>query len=119
MSVPDYKEISAKSRSIGLAAMTKALKNGWNGKDGLQTLNTETAQEQDVNHINIIQLIFNHEFAKALWGEDERTYELHIPFGRDGLDIKYVSPKWQYHLQQMVVADDPVIYLGDNLEGDK
>ena len=36
--------------------------------------------------------IFSHEFAKAFWGE-----------------------QWQYHLQQQVLADDPVIYLKKGL----
>lgn len=44
-----------------------------------------------------IEVIFNHDFAKALWGEAPKR------------------PGWQYHLQQMVVADDPIKYLGDSL----
>lgn len=42
--------------------------------------------------LNIHELIFNHEFAKTFWGEHN----------------------WKYHLQQMVLADDPVIYLGEH-----
>ena len=51
-------------------------------------------------------IIFNHDFAKALWGETqaiirERNYS-HMSF-------------WQYHLQEMVIADDPIKYLGESL----
>lgn len=37
-------------------------------------------------------LIYDHEVAKILWGED-----------------------WQSHLQQMVVADEPIKYLGAHI----
>jgi hypothetical protein len=47
-------------------------------------------------------IIFNHDFAKALWGD--------WPIGSRGK-----RPEWQYHLQQMVVADDPIKYLGENI----
>jgi len=67
----------------------------------------------------ISELIFNHDFAKALWGEElhQETFivpkELNKRFaGTKDLDIK---PTWMYHLQQMVIAEDPVQYLGENL----
>lgn len=50
--------------------------------------------------------IFNHDFAKALWGE-KNGYEL----AGTVVDGKV----WQNHLQQMVIADDPIEYLGENL----
>jgi hypothetical protein len=54
-------------------------------------------------------LIFDHGFAKALWGEVRRIK--HSP----GLKVEYFARDWQHHLQQMVVATDPIKYLGDNL----
>lgn len=56
------------------------------------------------------RVIFNHDFAKALWGDNEvivysDTYE----------DIHEYLPNWQYHLQQMVIANDPIKYLGENI----
>jgi predicted RNA-binding protein len=71
---------------------------------------------------NYLQLIYNHHFAKALWGEDRIftvTYEV-----MNGVDFDnhptYRSvttgiKTWQYHLQQMVIADDPIKYLGENI----
>lgn len=78
------------------------------------------------------ELIFNHDFAKALWGEDWACEWHGHPVGdgdlfcrRDdgkgtvtsicGAAKSVVLQVWQYHLQQMVIADDPIKYLGDNL----
>lgn len=52
------------------------------------------------------QLIFNHGFAKALWGYGK---------GIKQYDVVPDIDAWQYHLQQMVIAEDSVKYLGDNL----
>jgi len=77
-------------------------------------------------------LIFNHDFAKALWGDvptrltitwlkpKQMTHTPRMPAPK----ITDIAPKpgigaplpsWHYHLQQMVIADDPIKYLGDNL----
>jgi hypothetical protein len=55
------------------------------------------------------QLIFNKDFAKALWGEEEHKYDYHS-------DDYRPSTNWQYHLQQMVVAANPIDYLGAHLD---
>lgn len=47
-------------------------------------------------------MLFDHDFAKAFFGAHE-------------IQVEYMEPAWQYHLQQMVIADDPIKYLGDNL----
>lgn len=54
-------------------------------------------------------VIFNHDFAKALFGEG-------IPSNRVWADnnFEYV-PAWKTHLQKMVLADDPIEYLGKHL----
>lgn len=49
--------------------------------------------------------ILSHDFAKALWGE-----ELH--YFSDDCDP---LPLFKYHLQQMVIADNPIEYLGINI----
>ena len=69
------------------------------------------------------EYIFNHDFAKALWGDkqiginysdlnkisDDIFYE--NPDMASGLE----APAYKYHLQQMVIADDPIKYLGENI----
>lgn len=53
-------------------------------------------------------LLFNHDFAKALFANEPaiRIY---------GDAPVVLQPAWQYHLQQMVIADDPIKYLGENI----
>ncbi len=62
-------------------------------------------------HVN--ELIFNHDFAKALWpgyydADLDRTYA-HRPKGFQTREY------WKVRLEEMVIADDPIKYLGDNL----
>lgn len=64
-------------------------------------------------------LLFDHEFAKALFGEEETQRPMTIsgaPFGR--LHVLETKVDWQYHLQQMVVSPDPIAYLGEWLKGE-
>jgi hypothetical protein len=52
-------------------------------------------------------LIYHHEFARCLWGEDR--YEV----GTDHNQIKVHG--WKWHLKNMVIAEDPIDYLGANI----
>jgi hypothetical protein len=67
------------------------------------------------------RLIFSHDFAKALWGEQETsssTPEEHRGqyTGASGDYGAWVTKDgWQHHLQQMVIADNPIKYLGENI----
>ena len=60
-------------------------------------------------------IIFNYDFAKALWGE-HRLYYRDI-FPNDEWNASELLDKcaWHYHLQQMVIAEDPIKYLGENI----
>ena len=68
-------------------------------------------------------LIFNHEFAKALWGEKPWCIDCqeNTVCGRNNVCTncyeRSCGLRWQYHLQQMVIADDPIKYLGEHLDG--
>lgn len=59
--------------------------------------------------------LFNHNFAKALWGEQnyDKT-DIDISALHLLKRIKY-SPAWQIHLMQMVIANDPIEYLRENI----
>lgn len=87
------------------------------------------------------ELVFSHDFARALWGEEhdcgagyhKKREIMHIPERKlsDGsiipakdeeINLDYVAyclhgtqKNWQYHLQQMVIAEDPIKYLGENI----
>lgn len=54
------------------------------------------------NHAEQIQLIFNHRFAKAFWGDGDKEI---YPRQSKGL------LRWQYYLQQMVLEEEPLKYL--------
>lgn len=59
--------------------------------------------------ISEYEIIFNQEFAKALWGVE-------WPDGPGGRGyIGEPTPRWHHFLQEMVIADDPIKYLGENL----
>ena len=65
-------------------------------------------------HWAIPELIFNHEFAKALWGElPKRSADMYdCPQDEIG---QIDTCNWEHHLQQMVIADDSIKYLGENI----
>lgn len=64
--------------------------------------------------------IFSHDFAKAFWGEN--TIEI-CDMGHEYKPDSYhecpdneiyfsrTHIRWQYHLQQMVISEDPIKYL--------
>lgn len=54
------------------------------------------------------RVIFNHDFAKALWGEKPLHWGWHKG--------KY---NWEYHLQMMVIHPNPIDYLREYKERQK
>lgn len=68
--------------------------------------------------LSLNDLIYRHDFAEALWCEQQDCYLLDEHdrwFDQDGLAAEFIGKQWQFHLQNMVLADDPIAYLGDNL----
>jgi hypothetical protein len=88
-------------------AIQKAVDGGWDGTP------------DPYGETSIYDLIFNHDFAKALWGEAHTSDRMPLPneHGYEGsiTPSTPVTRLWEYHLQQMVIADDPIEYLGENL----
>lgn len=75
-----------------------------------------------VMHVNGI--IFDHDFAKALWGEETQFFGLGIfrklwnikqarLCGEDTIPQEY---EWEYRLQQMVLKREPLKYLSKFLK---
>ncbi len=64
-------------------------------------------------HMNFTteQIIFNHDFAKALWGNRETKDH----FGGQVEFYDFGGEDWQYHLMCMVIAENPIEYLGANI----
>ena len=72
------------------------------------------------------RLVFNHDFTRALWGDDIRKYRVSYDYkatltsgggssAKAHLMVVPALDEWQYHLQQMVISKDPIEYLGDNI----
>jgi hypothetical protein len=57
--------------------------------------------------------LFDHIFAKAFWGGEIYDYHEGSPTGEDFWMYK---PSWQYHLQQMVLEENPIRYLEQFLD---
>lgn len=114
-------------------AIQKAIEGGWHTRN-FCTLkgnykHPEDSEFHDLfgswHNISPLDIIFNHDFAKALWGEKKIVIsEVYAPaddedyytFNDHNTPISQeVETAWQYHLQQMVIAEDPIQYLGENL----
>lgn len=133
-------------------AIRKAIDGGWDTTHfstlkGEQYKHPDEAEFHDLtgswHSISPADIIFNHDFAKALWGEDvidptgpvvggeivaitvnaqpwedeeERSTYTERDHAKDVLlNPHRYMPIWQYHLQQMVIAEDPIAYLEQNL----
>jgi len=87
-------------------AIQKAIDGGWDhhviSRPGSFTA-IEISNSFSLIYDQPFETIFNHDFAKAFWGEHDNQMAM------------TAQPNWQYHLQQMVIADDPIKYLGENI----
>ena len=95
-------------------AIQKAIEGGWAVPEvdpcvtAKQILDWYEVGSMSTNEDNYLLFIYSHDFAKALWGE-----EGYYRFDGDTLDT---PTKWQYHLQQIVIAPDPIKYLEEHLD---
>ena len=82
-------------------AIEKAVKNGFNMD---KWWGSKYHRKDKAEYLLMVfqekQLIFSHDFAKAFFG---KTTEWVAETGK--------VERWQIHLQQMVIADDPIKYL--------
>ena len=92
-------------------AIEKAVGNGWKGYDGKQDVllldtgymfNKDWEFKYETLADEPESLIFSHSFAKAFWGGEPCF--CHGDTGSHILD-------WQYHLQQMVLEEEPLLYI--------
>lgn len=100
---PIYNDVdySTAKREVGPSDIT------WVGKADSRGLRSRV-------YTDYPRIIFNHDFAKALWGEARHEERIGNWDEVDKMHSVY-SAEWQYHLQQMVLAEDPREYLKDNL----
>ena len=92
------------------SAFKATIRNGQAWVRWFNDLGDEVIQE--IEHV-----IFNHDFAKALWGEGIRKPEpgkVLMIGSRGNINFVRFFDHWMFHLKQMVIADDPIKYLGEN-----
>ena len=98
------------NKQILETAIQKAIDAGWgpwNAPVTVKQFDHDIFCYIDGERWNYEAFIFNHDFAKALWGE-ERIVNI-----KNYQALKRMG--WQFHLQQMVIAEDSIAYLGENL----
>lgn len=100
--------------------LKKAIEKAYPGKD-YEISPGSYIWIHDTGYSGPFQLIFSHDFAKAFWGEkeffynegraqtDERTAKEVATRENATEFIHYIA--WQFHLQRMVISEDPIKYL--------
>lgn len=110
------------NREILERAIQKAIDNGWRPLkifDRAKAISIQQWQEDHMVEVSILYedddqlkwmrelegIIFDHSFAKALWG-DGGEYSA----GRLGL-----MPLWKWRLANMATVEDRIKYIGENI----
>lgn len=106
------------SQQILQKAISRAIDGGWiNPSSSRQYWSPSELAKWLIEIEEVPCLIFNHEFAKSIWGEEPvRNWTLKSN-GELDKPAAFTVPVWKIRLQEMVIAEDPVRYLGDNLDG--
>lgn len=113
------------NQQILTKAINQAIDGGWtdyNSLEGLRLVSTtantvtlegwieyveegQTDEAKTELTFNYRELIFDPKFAKALWGEElTHVYD------------DWEAPTFEVRLMNMVIAEDPIKYLGENLD---
>jgi len=112
------------SQEILEKAIQKAIDNGWDWKDFQCRGYFPNYLEGDavVKHIaetmldmRLYSLIFSHDFAKALWGESTDYTKVVTNYPDTPPLVTLWQNGYKYHLQQMVISDNRLEYLGQHI----
>lgn len=107
-------ELTEKQKEILNKAFAKAEANGYQKPAGekLKDVNVEENKVclADIRYRCMITLILSHSFAKALFGEEKKSIGLYEMTNAKAI-IAISIPAYNYHLQQMVLSEDPIGYL--------
>lgn len=114
-----------KNEEIIRKSLVKSVKNGFDWTDSKTSVDYVEVcvggawfYEKDGTgaYYPISQIIFSHDFAKALWG-DEFDYDN----SEDSSDVlsgyiggyewEFYGKRWEAHLMMMVLSEDPIKYL--------
>ena len=82
-------------------AIEKAIKNGFiEDMNEVERVSKELKDYPIITKAAVYLTIFNHDFAKAFWGEEEIMQ-----------DERFTMPKWKVELQTMVLEKEPLKYI--------
>lgn len=96
-------------------AIQRAVDNGWKGYK-YENANKEAARYIPDGYVVQERLLFNHEFAKALWTDKPVHYYDIVDLDNGGTTETVTMPMFHYHLKQLAVAEDRIAYLREYLE---
>lgn len=102
------------NQEILTKAIQKAIDGGWD-VDPLEAEGYMVIISEFYGYRLANGFLLSHDFAKALWGEGARPVCLCDYEDWICDEVRHNTNAWQYHLQQMVIADDPIKYLGENI----
>ncbi len=99
-----------KEKYILEKAIQKAIEGGWKMPEWIDDC------AEDSNYLPHSQylyptIIFDHGFAKALWGDSWANFIE----GQSGDLFSLQAPNWKGHLMNMVISVNPINYLGKNI----
>lgn len=120
------------NQEILTKAIEKAIARGWESEfSGYETLEvqlpvasymilvqfegTYDGGERWVRRVNYEAIIYSHDFAKDLWPEQYGVSGSVDPRAVSLSTARPLLPTWQTHLMEMVIADDPIKYLGEHI----
>ena len=97
-------------------AIKKAVENGWKEILPLGNIKIICVMDGSVCEIHrndklyatSNDIIFSHDFAKAFWGN--KPHKIIKGNGVGGFNY-FMGENWEYHLQQLVLEEDPISYL--------
>lgn len=87
------------------AVVEKARKNGW--------VYPKQRNFLIDNPYYVKEVLFDHSFAKAYWGEELLYTDKDD--GSGAYPKTYGPAKWQHHLQQAVLSENPLLYYFERL----
>lgn len=118
-------------------AIERAKQNGWKTQivwDDYYDYPVIYDNDGDYTYVATSTILFDHDFAQALWKEKDYIETIyHYPESLYRYEDKtlpripehatitasFKYPAWQYHIQQLALAEDRIGYLREYLEGKK
>lgn len=93
-------------------AIQKAVKNGYIPPIDIDNYAIENL-EHSIRIKTYFSIIFSHSFAKVFWGKEDDNRSIAEKFNdyQANKTTSFKQPLWLYHLQQMVLEEDPIKYL--------